>query len=141
MRTWAITHEGEVYREVDLTLNECEKVCAITKQSWDGLTPFDSPSAYKAVLAVFLARKGNDIDETMDKLGELSAHELLSGFEWTDDEDRPEEYEVPEGKVPMGVGKAGTESEASSTTTSSSSSGGSTPSGRRTSRSDKPSAT
>lgn len=141
MRTWAITHEGEVYREVDLTLNECEKVCAITGQSWEALTPTASPTALIAVLAVFLERKGSDISDTMAKLRELPAVELLRGVEWTDEEDRPEEYEIPEGKVPMGRGKAGTASEASSTTTSSSSTGGTATAGRRTSRSGTPSET
>ena len=118
-RTWVITWEGEVYREVSLTLAECERVCDLTQQSWIALSPISSPKALGACIAVFMERNGHNAEEQWAKLREMSPLPLLRAVSW-EEEDRPEEYDVPEGKVPIPVGK-GSASKRKSTTTRSSS--------------------
>lgn len=124
--TWKITYEGEVCREADLTLGECEDIISLASaqarargeepESWDTLNPLYSPRALACVLAVYLARDGRDLSECLDEVKQRKGLELLRLVE-RDVDDRPEGYDVPDGKLPIPLVEA---SEASSTTSSSS---------------------
>jgi hypothetical protein len=113
---WRLNFEGEVFREEDLTIEECERVVAITDTPWTALQPTASPTALVAVLAVFLARKGKDVAATMVELRKRSAVELLKCVDWGKD-DLPSDWELDDGKLPV---PKEAEPEPSSTTSSSS---------------------
>lgn len=67
---WRIEYEGQVYREVDLTLDQAEQIQNITGTDWGQLHPLTSASHAKATLAVCIAaRTGAPVGEVLAKVG------------------------------------------------------------------------
>jgi hypothetical protein len=69
---WRIDFEGEVYREGDLTLNQCGKVERITDRSWLHINPIKWAGDAVAILAVLHSeRTGKPLDDIVSQVGQL----------------------------------------------------------------------
>lgn len=90
---WRIDYEGEVYREGDLTLEQIGKVERLTDKSWLHIQPIRFAGDAIAVLAVMVnARKNEEIDKVVAKVGELKPGDYLEMIQLEDDHDLPAEY-------------------------------------------------
>lgn len=75
---WRLEFEGEVYREVDLTLDQVERIEEITKDSWLRIAPLKSAKHAKAILTVCHAdRAGVSLDEAAKKVGAVKADDFV----------------------------------------------------------------
>ena len=91
---WRIEFEGEVYREGDLTLGQCEKIEEATGQSWLVINPLRSAKQARLILQLLAAeRTGEPLEEVEKRVAALSADEYLNVMhsDVTED-DRPTEY-------------------------------------------------
>jgi hypothetical protein len=126
---WRIEWDGEVYRGGDLTVDQAEQICELTKQSWRYTHPAQSPTHAKAVIAVcHSARTGAPVDEIMRKVGALTVDAVLDCIH-REDSDLPTTYE--DGLPKSAADPSTAESSTSPTSTD----------GPLTSSADRPSAT
>jgi hypothetical protein len=90
---WRIDYEGEVYREGDLTLDQIGKVERLTEKSWLHIQPIRFAGDAIATLAVMVnARKGEQVEDVLTKVGALKPGQYLDMIELEDDHDLPAEY-------------------------------------------------
>ena len=90
---WRIDFEGEVYREGDLTLEECGKVERLTDRSWLHINPVKFAQDAVAIIAVMHnARKGEPVDVVLDRFGKLKPAQYLDMLTLEDEDDLPAEY-------------------------------------------------
>lgn len=90
---WRIDFEGEVYREGDLTLEQCGKVERLTDRSWLHINPIKFAQDAVAVLSVMHHdRKGERIDDILTRVGGLKPAEYLDIIKIEDEDDLPTEY-------------------------------------------------
>lgn len=88
---WRIDFEGEVYREGDLTLDECDQIAGLMGLRWP-LHPAASAKSAKVTLAACVAsRTGKPIEEAMAAVGKLRADEFLEIVQ-NEDDDKPTDY-------------------------------------------------
>jgi hypothetical protein len=82
MADWKFAYEGEVYRFVDLTLDEIEQLHVSTGLNWDELTrPLVSPSAAWTILGALHARRtGRTVDEVVAVVKQLTTRQLLETY-------------------------------------------------------------
>ena len=98
---WRIEFEGEVYREVDLTLAESaaldETAKDITGRTWNGilLNPGMSPAVLMATVATLHSeRTGQPYGEVHQRVGALRWPEVSKMYDAdATDDDMPGEYE------------------------------------------------
>ena len=90
---WRIDFEGEVYREGDLTLEQCGKVEKLTERSWLHINPIRFAGDAVAILGVMAnARKGERIEDVLARVGGLKPADYLELIKIEDDDDLPTEY-------------------------------------------------
>jgi hypothetical protein len=91
---WSLEFEGEVYREGDLTLGQCERIEEAIGRSWAVINPVTSAKQARVVLEVVAAdRLGQTADEVRKRVEALKVDEFLAGYKLNEDEDdRPTEY-------------------------------------------------
>lgn len=92
---WRIDFEGEVYREGDLTLGQCEQIEDATGQSWLSINPMRSAKQARVILeTVVSARTGKSVDEIRQRVSTMSIDSFLDAFHATesDEDDKPTEY-------------------------------------------------
>lgn len=90
---WRVEFEGEVYREGDLTLGQCERIEDITGRSWVSIDPITSAKQARVVLEVCASdRTGLPADEIRKRVEAMSVDKFLAGYKRGED-DRPETYE------------------------------------------------
>lgn len=91
---WKLTYDGEVYREVDLTLAQAEAIEEKTGTTWRVLNPLHSAKHAKVVLAVCLSeRKGLDYGVAEKIAAALKIDEFLEMYEVDNVDDLPSEYD------------------------------------------------
>lgn len=92
--SWHIEFEGEVYRDADLTLGQCERLEELTGRSWLNIHPIRYAKDALAVLTVVVAdRTGQPVDTLRTRLASLRADEVIDLMKIpTETDDRPTEY-------------------------------------------------
>lgn len=91
---WRVEFEGEVYREGDLTLGQCERIEDITGRSWVTIDPISSAKQARVILEVCASdRTGLPVDEIRKRVEALSVEDFLAGYKRGEDDDRPTGYE------------------------------------------------
>lgn len=90
---WRIDFEGEVYREGDLTLDQCGRVERLTERSWLHINPLRWAQDAIAIVAVMHSdRKGPRVDDVIAQMGALKPAQYLDLIKIEDDDDLPVEY-------------------------------------------------
>lgn len=90
---WRINFEGEVYREGDLTLEQCGQVERLTDRSWLHINPLKWAQDAIAILAVMhVARKGGNVEDVVDQVGKLKPDEYIQLIQIEAEDDLPVEY-------------------------------------------------
>jgi hypothetical protein len=90
---WRIDFEGEVYREGDLTLEQCGQVERLTDRSWLHIQPIRFAGDGIAIIAVMHhARKGERIEDIIARVGSLKPEQYLGMIRFEDEDDLPTEY-------------------------------------------------
>jgi hypothetical protein len=91
---WRIEFEGEVYREGDLTLGQCERIEDVTGVNWRAIHPLRSAKEARVVLEVCVAeRKGESVETVRERVNAMKVDEFLDALKVSEDEDdRPTEY-------------------------------------------------
>lgn len=90
---WRIDFEGEVYREGDLTLEQCGQVERLTDRSWLHINPIKFAGDAVAVLAVMAhARKGERIEDLLKRAGDMKPVDYLELIKIEEQDDLPVEY-------------------------------------------------
>ena len=90
---WRIDFEGEVYREGDLTLEQCSQVEGLTNRSWLHINPIKYAGDGIAILAVMhAARSGVPLPDLVVKIGEMKPGDYIDIIKVEDDDDLPAEY-------------------------------------------------
>lgn len=93
---WRIEFEGEVYREGDLTLGQCERIEELTGRSWLVIHPLKWAKDARAILSVVVAdRTSKSVDVVRGRLAEMKADEFIDlvKVEMLEvDDDTPTEY-------------------------------------------------
>jgi hypothetical protein len=90
---WRIDFEGEVYREGDLTLDQCGKVERLTDRSWLHINPIKFAGDAVAILAVMHAeRTGKPMDDVVAHVGQIKAEKYVDLIQVEKVDDLPAEY-------------------------------------------------
>lgn len=92
---WRIEFDGEVYREDDLTVGQCEQIeTLLDGKDWLMIHPLGSAHEASAVLAVCVAaRTGDNVEEVRSKLRSMKAGEYIAKVKVVaTDDDLPVEY-------------------------------------------------
>jgi hypothetical protein len=93
---WLIEFEGEVYRDADLTLGQCEQVEEMTGRSWLVIHPLRWAKDARAILSVCVAdRTKQSVDAVSNRLAAMNADEFIAmvKVDMTPEvDDRPTEY-------------------------------------------------
>jgi hypothetical protein len=90
---WRIDYEGEVYREGDLTLEQCGKIERLTDRSWLDINPIRWAQDAVAVIAVLHnAHKGVPIETVLKDVGALSPDKYVRIIKVEQEDDLPAEY-------------------------------------------------
>jgi hypothetical protein len=92
---WVITFDGEVYREVDLTIGEAETIEEGTSTNWNLINPVRSAKHARVILQTFLvSRKGLTIEEATEKVKALKVNDYVEMLSNEDkDASMPTTYE------------------------------------------------
>lgn len=93
---WRIEFEGEVYRDGDLTLGQCERIEELTGRSWLMIHPVRWAKDALAVLTVCVAdRTGKPVDDVRGRFAAMKADDVMDLMKIATDEedDRPTEYQ------------------------------------------------
>jgi hypothetical protein len=105
--SWKIEHEGQTYREADLTLGECEQILELVEgNSWGDVNPLSSPRHLVAVVAVCLQRS-KPRAAALKEARSLPMREVLKAVT-PDTLDLPEMYD--DGVPPVAAGESSTSS-------------------------------
>lgn len=90
---WRIEHEGEVYREDDLTLNDHEQIADLCGRAW-APWPGTSAKVWKATLAVCLASRSEDltVEAALLQVGSLKVNDAFLDQLTREEDDTPTEY-------------------------------------------------
>ena len=91
---WQFTFEGEVYREVDLTLEALDRLMGVSGLSWGQIVqPLQSPSAaWGTVAALHSERTGQPFDDVAGRLKVMRWEQFMDLYERVA-EDTPTSYE------------------------------------------------
>ncbi len=90
---WRIDFEGEVYREGDLTLEQCGQVEKLTDRSWLHINPIRFAGDAIAILSVMHnARKGERVEDIVTRVGQLKPAQYLDIIKMEEEDDLPAEY-------------------------------------------------
>jgi hypothetical protein len=90
---WRIDFEGEVYREGDLTLEQCGRVEAITGRSWLHINPIKFAGDAIAILAVMHgSRSSIPVEDLIVKIGEIKPGDYIDMVKVEAEDDLPDEY-------------------------------------------------
>lgn len=93
---WRIEFEGEVYREADLTLGQCEQIEELTGRSWLVIHPLKWAKDARAILSVCVAdRTKQTVEAVRARLAQMKADEFIDLVKVemvAGDDDTPTEY-------------------------------------------------
>lgn len=90
---WQIRYNDRVYRNGDLTIDDCEEIERLLGEDWGKINPLRSAKHAKVVAAFMLHRHGGmDNDAARELIGKMKAAEFLKLVE-PEDEDLPTETE------------------------------------------------
>jgi hypothetical protein len=90
---WRIDFEGEVYREGDLTLNQCKTAERLADRSWLHMNPIKFAGDAIAILSVMHSeRTGKPIDDVVAQVGQLKPGHYIDLIKLEDEDDLPAEY-------------------------------------------------
>ena len=92
---WQFRHDGHVYKEGDVTVDQWVEICERAGADWTVINPLRSPRYAKAIFAVVVADHTGQDRETAGKvLGEMTTDQFLALFTDTgEDDDLPKEFE------------------------------------------------
>lgn len=75
-----IRFEGNTWRTEDLTLDEAIRIEQKTGRSWLRINPFAYGQDAAEIIAMFLARSGEDVNTARDRVGKLKLSEIVDCF-------------------------------------------------------------
>ena len=90
---WKFTHDGNTYREGDVTVDQWVDICDLSGTSGSSPIPFASPKDAKAIFSVVVGDRTGDRDAAGKVIGGMSTDEFLELFEDVVDDDLPSEFE------------------------------------------------
>lgn len=92
-KKWQFTFDGEVYRESELTIAQCEDVEDMLGLSWLQINPVRSAKQARGLLSVLHSdRTGKPRDEVFAAVGKLTAEAFTVDVLKLVDDDLPELY-------------------------------------------------
>lgn len=92
-RYWRITFDGQVYREVDLTIGQTERIEAVLATTWRTINPLRSATHAAGILRVLVAdRTGCSEEEASAKIRAVKVAEFFD-MVTTDSDDLPAMFE------------------------------------------------
>ena len=90
---WRIDFEGEVYREGDLTLDQCGKVERLTDRSWLHINPIKWAQDAIAIVGVMHSeRTGKPLEDVIAQVGQIKPERYIDLLKVEAENDLPVEY-------------------------------------------------
>ena len=92
---WQFRHDGHVYKEGDVTVDQWIEILDATGARWATVNPFSHPQHAKTIFSVIVADETNVSREDAAKvIGAMSTDDFLALFQDTDGSDElPKEFE------------------------------------------------
>ena len=91
---WKFTHDGHVYREGDVTVDQWIEILEQTGAHWATISPFSHPRHARAIFSVIVSDRANiSRDEAAKVIGSMSTDQFFELFERVEDtDDLPQEF-------------------------------------------------
>jgi hypothetical protein len=90
---WKFTHDGHVYKEGDVTVDQWVEICERAEADWTVINPLRAPQYAKAIFTVLVSdHSGQDREVSGKAIGEMTTDQFLRLFT-EGDEDLPEEFQ------------------------------------------------
>lgn len=92
---WKFEHDGHVYREGDVTVDQWVDICDLAASTWAFVNPLRAPKDAKAIFTVVVAdHTGQDRDVVSKIIGDMTTDQFLELFDANDEtDDLPEEFQ------------------------------------------------
>jgi hypothetical protein len=92
---WKFTHDGHVYKEGDVTVDQWGDICDLAGADWTVINPLRSPRYAKAIFSVVVSgHTGQDREAAAKTIGAMTTDQFLALFTDNDEgDDLPREFE------------------------------------------------
>lgn len=101
---WRLTWQGEIYRELDMTIGQAEQIEQLTGENWVTINPARTAKHALAILSVMHAhRTGRPLDEVRREVSDISVDQFITEVFALDDGDDDLPTEYTDGNPPPAV--------------------------------------